>query len=85
MSKGRILGIILAAGRSERFGPPKQLLPLGDTTLLGQVVTNANGSVLDRVIVVLGRSAAEIEESLDLGRATVVGNVAYPSGCASSL
>jgi molybdenum cofactor cytidylyltransferase len=85
MSEGRIVGVILAAGRSERFGPPKQLLPLGGTTLLGHVVRNANGSILDDVVVVLGRSAAEIEESLDLGRATAVDNTAYPSGCASSL
>jgi molybdenum cofactor cytidylyltransferase len=85
MTKARIVGVILAAGRSERFGPPKQLLPLGNTTLLGHVVHNANGSILDKVVVVLGRSAAEIEESLDFGRAIVVDNAAYPSGCASSL
>ena len=81
----RIVGVILAGGLSERFGPPKQLLPLGETTLLGHVVNNANGSVLDKVVVVLGRSASEIEKSLSFGRAIVVDNATYPSGCASSL
>lgn len=81
----KIVGVVLAAGQSERFGSPKQLLPLGETTLLGQVVNNANGSILDKVVVVLGRSAAEVKKSLSFGRAIVVDNAAYPSGCASSL
>ena len=80
-----MVGVILAAGRSERFGQAKQLLPLGDTTLLGQVVKSANDSMLDRVVVVLGRAAAEVEATLTFGRAVVVDNTAYPSGCASSL
>ena len=53
--------------------------------MLGQVVNNANGSILDKVVVVLGRSAAEVKKSLSFGRAIVVDNAAYPSGCASSL
>ena len=81
----KIVGVVLAAGQSERFCSPKQLLPLGETTLLGQVVNNANGSILDKVVVVLGRSAAEVKKSLSFGRAIVVDNAAYPSGCASSL
>jgi molybdenum cofactor cytidylyltransferase len=85
MNERSLVGIVLAAGQSHRFGSPKQLLPLGETTLLGQVVKNVNASRLDRVVVVLGRSADEIKKALDLGRATVVDNAAYPSGCASSL
>ena len=68
-----------------RFGSPKQLLPFGDTTLLGHVVRNVVASRLDRVIVVLGRSADELKDAMDLGRAEVVDNRAYRSGCASSL
>jgi CTP:molybdopterin cytidylyltransferase MocA len=49
---GNIVGVVLGAGRSSRFGAPKQLLPFGDTTMLGQVVRNANTSDLDRVVVV---------------------------------
>ena len=36
-----ISGLILGAGASQRFGPPKQLLPFGGTTLLGWVVAQA--------------------------------------------
>ena len=80
-----VVGVVLGAGRSSRFGTPKQLLPFGDTTLLGQVVKNANASSLDRTIVVLGRASAELRETIDFGRAEVVENTAYGTGCASSL
>ena len=80
-----VVGVVLGAGRSSRFGAPKQLLPFGDTTLLGQVVRNANGSGLDRVVVVLGRASEELRNSVDFGRAMVVENSAYGTGCASSL
>src|SRR3712207_324602 len=79
------VGVVLGAGRSSRFGEPKQLLPFGDTTLLGQVIKNANASSLDRIIVVLGRASNEVREALDFGRAGVVENTAYGTGCASSL
>jgi molybdenum cofactor cytidylyltransferase len=82
---GEIVGVVLGAGRSSRFGTPKQLLPFGDTTMLGQVVRNANASDLDRVVVVLGRASEELRGSVDFGRAAVVDNTAYGTGCASSL
>ena len=80
-----IVGVVLGAGRSSRFGTPKQLLPFGDTTMLGQVVRNANASSLDRVVMVLGRASGELRGSVDFGRAVVVDNTAYGTGCASSL
>jgi molybdenum cofactor cytidylyltransferase len=80
-----IVGLVLGAGKSSRFGTPKQLLPFGDTTLLGQVAKNANASALDRVVVVLGRASGELRATVDFGRAEVVENTAYGTGCASSL
>jgi len=85
MDGGGIVGVVLGAGRSSRFGAPKQLLPFEDTTLLGQAVRNANASDLDRVVVVLGRASEELRASVDFGRAMVVENTAYGTGCASSL
>ena len=79
------VGVVLGAGKSSRFGTPKQLLPFGDTTLLGQAVKNANASALDRVVVVLGRASGELRASVDFGRAEAVENAAYGTGCASSL
>ncbi len=82
---GNIVGVVLGAGRSSRFGAPKQLLPFGDTTLLGQAVRNVNASALDRVVVGLGRASEELHASVDFGRVLVVENTAYGAGCASSL
>ena len=80
-----LVGMVLGAGKSSRFGTPKQLLPFGNTTLLGQAVRNANASALDRVVVVLGRASEELRATVDFGRAEVVENTAYGTGCASSL
>lgn len=80
-----VCGIVLGAGTSRRLGRPKQTLPLGDTTLLGWVVRDVEASSLDRVVVVVGGAADEARAGLVPGRAEVVSNAAYASGCASSL
>jgi molybdenum cofactor cytidylyltransferase len=80
-----ISGLILGAGASQRLGPPKQLLPFRDTTMLGWVVAQAQrAGKLDEVVVVLGRAAAEIRERVDFGSARVVENPVFGEGCSSS-
>jgi molybdenum cofactor cytidylyltransferase len=79
------VGIVLGAGSSSRLGRPKQTLPLGDTTVLGWTVRNAEASALDRLYVVVGAAAGEVSRSLRPARAAVVHNDAYGTGCASSL
>lgn len=53
--------------------------------MLGRCVRNANASGLDRVVVVLGRASDDLRAAVDFGRASVVENTAYGTGCASSL
>jgi len=80
-----ISGLILGAGASQRFGPPKQLLPFRSTTMLGWVVDQAlSAAGLDEVVVVLGRSAPEVCERVDFGAARVVENPVFGEGCSSS-
>lgn len=80
-----VAGLVLAAGASTRLGQPKQLLPFGDTTMLGRVVSEAcAATALDQVVVVLGGGAAEVRRQVSLGTATVVENEAFTEGCASS-
>ena len=56
-----ITGLVLAAGRSERMGTLKQLLPFGSVTLIEQVVRTLTRSRLGKdVVVVLGHRAEEI-------------------------
>ena len=85
MKTDDLVGCILAAGGSTRFGQAKQLLPFRGDTLLGFVMRQVNRSKLGRIVVVLGREAERVRGSVDWGRATVVDNLAYGTGCASSL
>ena len=56
-----ITGLVLAAGRSERMGTPKQLLPFDDVTVIGQVVRTLTRSRLGKdVVVVLGHRAMDV-------------------------
>jgi len=56
-----ITGLVLAAGRSERMGTPKQLLQFGSLTLIEQVIRTLSRSRLGKdVVVVLGHRAEEI-------------------------
>ncbi|MXY98481.1 MAG: nucleotidyltransferase family protein, partial [Gemmatimonadetes bacterium] len=56
-----ITGLVLAAGRSERMGTPKQLLPFGRVTLIEQVIRTLTRSRLGKeVVVVLGYRAMDI-------------------------
>lgn len=80
-----ISGLILGAGASQRFGPPKQLLPFRGTTMLGWVVNQAQQATgLDEVVVVLGRAADEVRKQVDFGAARVVENPVFGEGCSSS-
>ncbi len=83
--KAFISGLVLGAGASQRFGPPKQLLPYRGTTMLGWVVDQAqHASGLDEVVVVLGRAAEQVREQVDFGAARVVENPVFGEGCSSS-
>jgi molybdenum cofactor cytidylyltransferase len=80
-----VAGLILAAGASTRLGQPKQLLPFGQTTMLGHVVAEACAAAgLDQVVVVIGGAAPDVRRQVDFGAATVVENPEFTEGCASS-
>jgi len=76
-------GIILAAGESRRLGSPKQLLPLGEKTMVEHIVEVALSSPLQEVVVVLGHRAEEIRPLLR--GVKVVVNEEWPQGLSSSL
>ncbi len=85
MMKKFISGLVLGAGASQRFGPPKQLAAYRGTTMLGWVVDQAQrATALDEVVVVLGRAADQVREQIDFGAARVVENPVFGEGCSSS-
>lgn len=80
-----VSALVLAAGTSTRLGQPKQLLPLGSTTLLGRVVAEARAAAaLAEVIVVIGGASAEVRRQVDFAGARVVENPAFAEGCSAS-
>ncbi|MEA2217474.1 MAG: molybdenum cofactor cytidylyltransferase [Solirubrobacteraceae bacterium] len=82
---GFVTGLVLGAGGSRRLGRPKQLLPYGETTLLGHVVQTARACGFHQLVVALGGAADGVREQVDLGGADVVLNEAFGSGCSSSI
>jgi molybdenum cofactor cytidylyltransferase len=80
-----VCGLVLGAGGSRRLGRPKQLLPYGDTTLLGHVVDTARGCGFDQLVVAIGGAAEEVRDTVDLSGADVVVNDSYGEGCSSSI
>jgi molybdenum cofactor cytidylyltransferase len=82
---GFVTGLVLGAGGSRRLGRPKQLLPYGDETLLGHVLTTARACPFHQLVVALGGSADGVREQVDLSGADVVVNEAFGSGCSSSI
>jgi molybdenum cofactor cytidylyltransferase len=80
-----IAALVLAAGGSSRLGAPKQLLPWGDTTLLGHVLKMLRDLPFDEIFVVIGASGDEILEKVDLSDVIVIENPEWEEGMASSL
>lgn len=84
-SKSRVSAIILAAGMSSRMGTPKQLLKLGKTILLEQVLENVRCSQVEDIVLVLGHAADEIRQQVAIDGVTVIVNPNYQEGMGSSL
>jgi CTP:molybdopterin cytidylyltransferase MocA len=83
-----IAAVVLAAGASTRMGRPKLILPLGSGTVLSAAVAPLLEAGLERVVVVLGDRAVEVERGAGLPedpRLRVVVNASWPEGMASSL
>ncbi len=80
-----VAAIVLAAGESRRFGQPKQLLPVGNKTMIQHVVDVVLDSPVEQVVVVLGCRAAEIGTSIADRPVQVVVNERWKSGLSSSV
>ena len=76
---------MLAAGMSRRMGTPKQLLRLGENTLLGHTLENVRQSQAGEIILVLGFAAEEIKQQIPAQDLKVVINQNFQEGMASSL
>ena len=80
-----IAAVILAAGASRRLGEPKQLVKLGEVTLLERSVRVAREAGLSPVVVVLGCQADRILAGCEFGDAVKLVNDEWEEGMASSI
>jgi molybdenum cofactor cytidylyltransferase len=80
----KVAAIILAAGESRRMGRPKQTLPFGGSTILGNVVAALQVSRVRQITVVLGYHAAETRGALAGSDVSTTVNPAPERGMLSS-
>jgi len=77
--------LILAAGKSERLGRPKQLLEFEGERLVRRAGRMALAAEIGRVYVVLGANAEKVSPELDLPELLLVHNNEWEEGMASSI
>ena len=77
--------IILAAGRSSRFGKTKQLLSFNGKTLLQHVIEEATKAGAGPIVVITGSNAGEVSASITDKRINIVFNKDWSEGMASGI
>jgi molybdenum cofactor cytidylyltransferase len=80
-----IAGLILAAGESSRMGSDKALLAYRGRTFLETIILSLRSAGIEKIVVVLGHHAEEIQRAVDLAGTQVVLNRDYRRGQTSSL
>ena len=80
-----IWAVVLAAGKSERMGSPKMLLPFGRRTLIEKVVAGVMKFRVGGILVVLGDRRGEIERLLRAYPVKPVFNPSFERGMLSSV
>ncbi len=80
-----VAAIILAAGRSQRMGAFKPLLPFGNTTVIGSCIKALRDAGIETIIVVVGHRADEVRVALKQSDVIVVENPDPLSEMSSSI
>jgi len=80
-----IPAILLAAGESNRMGRLKQIMPLGQSTILEQAIDNLLNSAVSEIIVVLGYGAKEVRKAIADKPVKIAINPDYRQGMSTSI
>jgi molybdenum cofactor cytidylyltransferase len=75
-----ISAIVLAAGQSKRMGQQKMLMPWGQTTVIGKVVSTLLEAGIMEVCVVTGGNQAELKETLGAYEISYTHNKDFANG-----
>lgn len=77
-SRPRLFAVIPAAGHSRRMGRPKLLLPLGDSTVIGQLLRTLSSSGIDATFVLVRPDDTGLRDEVHREGAIVVQPTAPP-------
>ncbi|MEO1418992.1 MAG: nucleotidyltransferase family protein [Bacteroidota bacterium] len=77
--------LVLAAGKASRMGQPKQLLPYGDTTLLGHCIQTALTCPVQGVYPIIGAYANRIQAEIQVDGIHWLLNPHWEEGLSSSI
>jgi molybdenum cofactor cytidylyltransferase len=80
-----ISAVILAAGKSDRMGAAKLLLPYGRTTIIETVIERVVSSKVDRTAVVLGSHWRTLKELIKKYPVLTAVNLRFKQGMLSSI
>ena len=75
-----ISAVVLAAGLSRRMGQLKLLLPWGQGSVIGHIVTTLEASEITEIVVVTGFRTGEVAAAIKGTRARIVHNPHYDEG-----
>ena len=81
----KLAALILAAGYSSRMGRSKPLLPFGGQTALARVIGSFRQAGIDRIAVVTGHQAEQLEPLLRELGVGAIANPNYERGMYSSV
>ncbi len=81
----KVAGVVLAAGGSDRFGQPKQLLDWHGQPFVRVVAQTALAAGLQPVVVVSGRDHEQVEAALEGLDVSIVHNPAWADGQSTSV
>ncbi len=80
-----VAAVILAAGAATRMGTLKQLLVVGEKTLIEHAVAEALEAGFDPIIVVVGSDSDSVRSKLAVQPVAIVENRQWQSGMGSSI
>jgi xanthine dehydrogenase accessory factor len=85
LKRPSVTAIILGAGESSRMGRSKLLLPFGDSTVMGTVLSNVLASAVEKVILVLGSNYEAHRQVFKDYPVEIIHNKRYKEGMFSSV
>ena len=80
-----ISAILLAAGEAKRMSQLKQLMPCGQSTIVGQAIDNLLNSAVIETIVVVGHRAEEVMKAIAAKPVKIAMNPNYQQGMSTSI